>query len=65
MKNKKCNRDVICHICKEEFHSLTSDEKKSQEHIERSQIYDDYDLQDDTVEVCDHCFKKIMFEKGL
>lgn len=60
MNQPEFTNHFICAACKIEFHNHTSDEKRWKEHEERAKTLPDYDLNDETVVVCDDCFRKII-----
>lgn len=56
----KCPNSFTCDACYKEYHRSTPVEQQLREHEERAKMLPDYDLNDETVEICDPCYQKIM-----
>lgn len=58
----KCKEDFICANCNKKYHSISSNEQRLLEHNDRKVNIPGYAEYGDEnlVQICDHCFKKIM-----
>lgn len=57
--NPKFTNHFICAGCNQEFHRITPISQQLKEHEQRKKSLKGYD-DDETVEVCDPCFKEAM-----